>query len=505
MEAKVGSLEVALLAAIAGSSELESAVDELKTEKPAARKKGGNQTIEQIFEKLARLEKLVSLLIMRTEEMPSCTKQGMASSEQISNAKELKATKTILGNLVNLAHPDKGTSLANWILDSGASKHVTGTLSEFASYNPFAPMQKETIQTADGTAQPIKGVGTVQCTPSITLSSVLYVPSFPVNLVSLSALVDHMDCRVTLDQENCLIEDRKTGKMLGSGVRRNGLWFLDRREDTSCTALTTAMDENEAKVILEHCRLGHLSFDTMAKVSPEIMSQVDKRKLVCDACEYGKHTRSVYVSKGLRRISPFMLIHSDVWTCPVISISGMKYFVTFIDCYSRMTWIYLMKQKNEVLKCFRDFYSLIGNQFDARVKVLRTDNGTEYVNNEFESFLSAQGILHQTTCPDTPPQNGVAERKNRHILEVARSLMYTMNVPKFLWSEAVMTAVYLINRTPSRLLGWKTPYEMLRGVNEFIIPPKVFGCTCFVRDHRPSVGKLDPRAVKCIFVGYSSS
>ena len=125
--------------------------------------------------------------------------------------------------------------------------------------------------------------------------------------------------------------------------------------------------------------------------------------------------------------------------------------------------------------------------------MLRTDNGTEYVNNEFCSFLSAQGILHQTTCPDTPPQNGVAERKNRHILEVARSLMYAMNVPKFLWSEAVMTAVYLINRTPSRLLGWKTPYEMLRGVNEFIVPPKVFGCTCFVRDHRPSVGKLDPR------------
>jgi IS30 family transposase len=83
------------------------------------------------------------------------------------------------------------------------------------------------------------------------------------------------------------------------------------------------------------------------------------------------------------------------------------------------------------------------------------------VNNGFQNYLSAQGILHQTTCPDTPPQNGVAERKNRHILKIARSLMFTMNVPKFLWSEAVMTVVYLINRTPSRLLGWKTPYEML--------------------------------------------
>ena len=95
-------------------------------------------------------------------------------------------------------------------------------------------------------------------------------------------------------------------------------------------------------------------------------------------------------------------------------------------------------------------------QFHAQVKVLRTDNGTEYVNKEFSNFLSTNGILHQTTCLDTPPQNGVAERKNRHILKVARSLMFTMNVPKYLWSEAVLTATYLINCTPSRVLGMKT-------------------------------------------------
>jgi hypothetical protein len=119
--------------------------------------------------------------------------------------------------------------------------------------------------------------------------------------------------------------------------------------------------------------------------------------------------------------------------------------------------------------------------------------------------LSNQGILHQTSCPDSPPRNGVAERKNRHVLEVARSLMYTMNMPKFLWSETVMTTTYLINRTPSKILGMKSPSELLFGENNFVVPPKLFGSTCFVRDHRPSVGKLDPRAVKCIFMGYSSS
>jgi len=127
------------------------------------------------------------------------------------------------------------------------------------------------------------------------------------------------------------------------------------------------------------------------------------------------------------------------------------------------------------------------------------------VNNEFEAYLSDHGIIHQTTCPNTPPQNGVAERKNRHLLEVARSMMFQMNVPKYLWSEAVLTAAYLINRMPSRILGMKSPIELLLGRQEFKVPPKVFGCVCFVRDHRPSVGKLDPQAVKCVFVGYSST
>jgi len=170
-----------------------------------------------------------------------------------------------------------------------------------------------------------------------------------------------------------------------------------------------------------------------------------------------------------------------------------------------MTWIYMLRGKHEVLRCFQDFHKLVANQFNARIRIIRTDNGKEYVNNDFRVYLSEHGIIHQTTCPSTPPQNGVAERKNRHLLEVARSMMFQMNVPKYLWSEAVLTAAYLINRMPSRILGMASPAELLLGQQEFKVPPKVFGCVYFVRDHRPSVGKLDPQAVKCVFVGYSST
>ncbi len=113
----------------------------------------------------------------------------------------------VVENVANLAHPEKSSK---WILDSGASQHVTGMYSEFNSYTPYPHTYHETIQIADGTSRSIRGVGTVQCTPFITLSSVLYVPSFPVNLVSISALVDHIDYRVTLDRENCLF--RKTDR-----------------------------------------------------------------------------------------------------------------------------------------------------------------------------------------------------------------------------------------------------------------------------------------------------
>src|SRR4051812_12783409 len=112
-----------------------------------------------------------------------------------------------------------------------------------------------------------------------------------------------------------------------------------------------------------------------------------------------------------------------------------------------MTWSYLMKQKSKVRKCFQHFDSYVTKtQFDRRIKILRNDNGTEYTNNEFCAYLSSQGIQHQMTCPDTPAQNGVAEHKNRHLLEVARALMFRMNVPKYLWSDAFLTMTHLINR-----------------------------------------------------------
>ena len=137
---------------------------------------------------------------------------------------------------------------------------------------------------------------------------------------------------------------------------------------------------------------------------------------------------------------------------------GAKWFITFIDDRSRICWVYLLKEKSEVFQTFKKFYLMIKNQFQTSIKILRTDNGSEYINVVLGEFLSSNGIIHQKSCVDTPQQNGVAERKNRHLLEVARSLIFSMNVRKLHQGDAILTAAYLINRMPSKVFNFKNSH-----------------------------------------------
>lgn len=142
--------------------------------------------------------------------------------------------------------------------------------------------------------------------------------------------------------------------------------------------------------------------------------------------------------------------------------------------------------------------------------MLKIDNAYEYFASNLSKFLTEQGILHQSSCPYTPQQNSITKRKNRHIFEVSCSLIFTTNVPKFLWGEAILTATYLINQMPSRILQFKTHYDSL--VHAFptshilhTIPFKVFGCSAYVQIHNHFRRKLYPKAFKCVFVRYSTS
>ena len=166
-----------------------------------------------------------------------------------------------------------------------------------------------------------------------------------------------------------------------------------------------------------------------------------------------------------------------------------------------------MRHKSEVCEIFPIFWHMVNTQFSLPVKTIRSDNGGEYLNSELLQFFHTKGILHETTCPHTPQQNGVAEHKNRHILETTRALLIGAHVPQNYWVDAVTYAVYLINRMPSQALNFKTPLQTLTQYSHLPsllqLEPRVFGCVAYVHLQKTQRTKLDPCAVRCIFLGFN--
>ena len=175
----------------------------------------------------------------------------------------------------------------------------------------------------------------------------------------------------------------------------------------------------------------------------------------CDICELAKSHRISYLPSFNKSSEPFEVIHSDVWgPAKIPSISNAHYFVTFIDECTRMTWVSLLRRKSEVYTAFQEFHSMAGTQYQKQIRVLQSDNGTEYGDTSFGKFLLHHGIRHQTSCTYTPEQNGLAERKNRQIMEVVRASLFGMNMPQSYWGKAVKSVVYLINQVPSRVINF---------------------------------------------------
>jgi hypothetical protein len=165
-----------------------------------------------------------------------------------------------------------------------------------------------------------------------------------------------------------------------------------------------------------------------------------------------------------------------------------------------------MKNRSKLFSIFQTFRNMIKTRFAQKIRILRSDNAKEYISRSFDSYLSDKGIIHQTLCAHTPQQNGVAERKNRHLLDAAHCLLSHMHVPKQFWTDAILTACYLVNRMPSSVLEGTSPHSLLYpSSSPFSLPLKVFGCVCHVHNLGPGFDKLDPHATKCVFLGYSTT
>ncbi|KAM1740938.1 hypothetical protein ACFX12_011118 [Malus domestica] len=368
----------------------------------------------------------------------------------------------------------------SWIIDTGATDHMT---SDASILHSLKTANQTFITSANGSISPVTGEDSLSLTSSLNLDHVLV--------------------------------DLLTRAVIGCGTRRGKLYYLDLTEECNnrlSQVHHVSRDESTRmkKIWLWHRRLGHPSFGYLKLLFPQLFPQFKESDFHCEICILAKSYRVSYPLRLNKSFVPFMVVHSDVWgPARILTISGFRWFVTFIDDCTRMTWVFPMKLKSEVPTKFNIFHQYIATQFDKKIQTLRSDNGGEYVNHAPHNYLQEHDIVHQTTCAYTPQQNGVAEKKNRHLLEVVRASLYGANMHYKFWGEALCSTTYLINPTPSSTLQYQTPLQTL---NHLLTIPsisnlesRVFGCVAYVQVYPHQWGKFDPCAFRCVFLGYSDT
>ncbi|PKU74273.1 Retrovirus-related Pol polyprotein from transposon TNT 1-94 [Dendrobium catenatum] len=402
-----------------------------------------------------------------------------------------------------LAAQTDGASTTDWYLDSGASSHMTNTTGNLEVYNSYTG--HDTVTLGDGRSVPIAHSGSgILPTPDrkLFLSKLLHIPSLAFNLLSISNLVRDNHISITFDEHGFVFKDRSTNQVILEGPCSQGIYKIP---STGSSYPSTALSASKASTDKWHRRLGHPHHQVLQHISNHNPSlHILPLKSVCNSCMSCKGHKLVFDNSVSRTSSPLELVHSDVWgPSPIQSHQGFSYYVIFVDDFSRFTWLFPILHKSDVTNIFISFTNFIERQTSLKLKTIRTDGGGEFLNNAFQNFTKTAGIRHQYSCAYTPQQNGVAERKHRHIISTTRTLLHTAALPMTFWLEAAQTAVYLINRMPSLTINNMTPLTKMFRIQPSYEHLRVFGCQCYPLIPTVHRNKLMPTSQPCVFLGYS--
>lgn len=392
-----------------------------------------------------------------------------------------------------------------WYMDSGATAHLTnsaGNLKCILNSNTG-----KTVTVANGKRIPILNSGSVSFPSSsrpLSLKYVLVTPSIIKNLVSVRKFTKDNSCSIEFDPCGFSVKDLLTRRTLLRSNSTGDLYPVFPSRNKLPLTLSAFLATSSS---VWHRRLAHPSKETLNFLFSSSVLPCNKKDLshLCDACQLGKPIKHPFKLSDSKVSMPFEIVHSDLWTSPVQSLSGIKYYVLFLDQFSHFLWVYPLRSKDQVFSKFKEFSSYVNTQFSTTIKAFQCDNGTEFNNSQFHNLFASQGTTFRFNCPYTSQQNGRSERMIRTINNAVRTLLFQAQLPNSFWVEALHTAVHVLNLLPSKAISNETPFSKLFQKPTSYTHLKVFGCLCYPNQNHPHTKKLSPRSSRCILLGYPSS
>jgi len=385
---------------------------------------------------------------------------------------------------------DEGTSVKlTEIIDSGCTRHLTPNRDNLTNYVEIMP---KSFRAADKRNMTAIGKGDMSVNipngdgmSKLRLTDVLYSPEVGYTLVSVGRLDDD-GYTVTFGGGKCEIQ-ALDGQVIGSVPKTSrGLYKLTQEvSDEAANAAVEVLTLDQL-----HRRMGHISAGAARQLVDKALVtgvKLDEKlgaEFFCESCVYAKATRKPVAKarEGECATSFGDEVHSDLWgPAPVETKGGRKYYVSFTDDATRFTHLYLLRAKSDTFDAYQKYEAWCNTQLDARVKILHSDRGGEYMDNKFIEHLKKRGTEQKLTVHDTPAHNGVAERRNRTILERIRALLHASGLPKNLWGEAARHVVWLMNRTSTKAVEGKMPFEAVFGIKPDLRAVHEWGEKVFVR------------------------
>nr|GEX17845.1 putative ribonuclease H-like domain-containing protein [Tanacetum cinerariifolium] len=398
------------------------------------------------------------------------------------------------------------------VIDSGSLRHMLGNISylfDFEEINrgyvAFGGNPKGGKITSKDKIQ----------TGKLDFDDVYFVKVFNFNLFSVSQMCDKKNIVLFTDTE-CIVlsSDFKLpddNHVLLRFPRENNMYNVDLKTivpsgDLTCLFSKATLDESN----LWHRRLSHINFKTMNKlVKGNLVGglplKVFENNHTCVACKKGKEHRASCKSKPVSSVSqPLQRLHMDLFGPTFVkSLNKKSYCLVVTDDYTRFCWVFFLATKDETSTVLKTFINGIENQINLKVKIIRSDNETEFKNQDLNQFCRMKGIKRKFSVAGTPQHNGIVERKNRTLIEAPRTMLADSLLPILFWAEAVNTACYVQNRVLVTKPHNKTPYELLLGRTPSIGFMTPFGCHVTILNTLDPLGKFDRKADEGILVGYS--